>query len=289
MDRYSLLIISVFTLFFACPLYINAEDFNNTNKKFTSNFSISKLDWHDKHELSRVWDNSIVSINIDGRTRKFYMRDLSKQNISKDVKLPTIIWLHGCSGTWDGTHRRINFLSKNGYSVIAPQSFARNKYAKSCDPAIFRASMYREVIYMRHEDARHVIKQAKKLQWVDKNNLYLMGHSEGGIVTATYKAKKKDESVKARVIEGWTCRSQGEFGWPEYHGLNSEAKTPVLSLVGYLDPWFQKPWSKGDCGKFFKNKSSISYVFKHSPLSKTHNPLDHKEAQNILLNFLKKF
>ena len=79
---------------------------------------------------------------------------------------------------------------------------------------LFQKEVYIEVLKIRLIDAEHAVTQAKKLDWVDKNNVFLVGHSEGGITTARYNPESKIASVTARVIEGWTCNA----GWDEYRG-----------------------------------------------------------------------
>ena len=105
----------------------------------------------------------------------------------------------------------MDVFAQSGFAVIAPASFARKKYPKSCDPVKKIGGLYRAVLKMRQLDALHAIREARKLSWVDPDNIFLMGFSEGGIVSATLSIES-GQSVRARVIEGWTCRA----GWPEY-------------------------------------------------------------------------
>ncbi len=267
------------------PIY--ALDLNNSNKTFTSSINITKDDWISPEELNKVWLNSYISFKTQGVKVKILMKEFVKSNFSLDNKKNIVIFAHGCSGTVSITHNRIDFLVDNGYVVIAPQSFARKKYARSCDPMIHRGGMYREILSMRHEDIRHVVRNVRRFGWVNTGQVILMGHSEGGIIAATYVSNSKDDYVDMRIIEGWTCRSQGPYGWFEYHGLKSKKETPVLALVSKLDPWFQKEWSKGDCGKFLKNNKSKSYVFDSDYIKRSHQPLNFKEVQNITNKFMK--
>ena len=267
------------------PIY--ALDLNNSNKTFTSSINITKDDWISPEELNKVWLNSYISFKTQDVKVKILMKEFVKSNFSLDNKKNIVIFAHGCSGTVSITHNRIDFLVDNGYVVIAPQSFARKKYARSCDPMIHRGGMYREILSMRHEDIRHVVRNVRRFDLVNTGQVILMGHSEGGIIAATYASNSKDDYVDMRIIEGWTCRSQGPYGWFEYHGLKSKKETPVLALVSKLDPWFQKEWSKGDCGKFLKNNKSKSYVFDSDYIKRSHQPLNFKEVQNITNKFMK--
>ena len=277
----------IINLLISLSIPIYALDLNNSNKTFTSSINITKDDWISPEELNKVWLNSYISFKTQDVKVKILMKEFVKSNFSLDNKKNIVIFAHGCSGTVSITHNRIDFLVDNGYVVIAPQSFARKKYARSCDPMIHRGGMYREILSMRHEDIRHVVKNVRRFDLVNTGQVILMGHSEGGIIAATYASNSKDDYVDMRIIEGWTCRSQGPYGWFEYHGLKSKKETPVLALVSKLDPWFQKEWSKGDCGKFLKNNKSKSYVFDSDYIKRSHQPLNFKEVQNITNKFMK--
>ena len=114
---------------------------------------------------------------------------------------------------------------------------------------------YRGVLKMRQLDALHAIREARKLNWVDPDNIFLVGFSEGAIVSATLSADS-DQPLRARVVEGWTCHA----GWSEYRGLNSTINEPVLTLVAKGDPWFQNYWTKGDCTEFSKKEDGSKII-----------------------------
>lgn len=259
-----------------------ASNIGNHNKRFTDPNDMKESDWSDPQELERSWNAALVRIPKDkGKYYSATIKDLSKiQNITG--KFPTIIYLHGCSGIWKGTYTRINFFARSGFAVIAPVSFARLKYPQSCDLQTHKGGMHRHTLKMRQNDTGYAIEKAKLLNWVDENNVFLAGLSQGGITTATFSSKPNASSLKARIIEGWTCHA----GWPEYKGINAPNQEPVLSLVGEKDPWFQNQWTRGDCGEFMKNDKSVSKVFKQGHLSTRHELLEYEEVQNIVLKFL---
>jgi hypothetical protein len=45
-----------------------------------------------------------------------------------------------------------------------------------------KAGMYRPTLIMRQNEAEYAIRKARKSTWVDSKNIFLMGHSEGGII-----------------------------------------------------------------------------------------------------------
>lgn len=262
-----------------------ADGLHNSTKQFTSPGKMSKSDWSDPAELQRTWDAALVRIPLG--SSKFVETSMAKldgvSNLPKK-KFPTVIYLHGCSGIWKGTYRRIDFLAKNEFAVIAPASFARKKYPQSCDPAKHKGGMYRPTLKMRQLDAEHAIRKAKKLAWVDPRNVFLMGLSQGGITTATFHSKDPAASVRARVVEGWTCHA----GWEEYKGIKAPASEPVLTLVGEGDPWFQNPATRGDCGKYLSpNNGSESVVFRTGRLRNRHELMEASEVQKKVLAFLR--
>lgn len=265
------------------PLNVLGKDFGNHNKKFTPPNKMKSSDWSDPKELERVWNASLVRIPIDNRDYiSAYMQNVHNKNIP-NKRFPTVIYMHGCSGIWSGTYTRLNFLAREGFAVIAPQSFARSKYPQSCDPVNFKGGMYRGTLKMRQMDAENAISKAKKLLWVDADNIFLMGLSQGGVTTATYLSSNPSTAVKARIIEGWTCHA----GWHEYKGLNSVKHEPVLALVGKDDPWFQVSWLRGECGAYMNKKNgSKSVVFQQTPLSRRHELLEDSSVQEIVVNFL---
>lgn len=256
----------------------NVLDYGNHNKEFSEDY-LPRADWSNPGELMRTWQHSLVRIPVsDQNYIRSYMREI---NFQKPVKLPTIIYLHGCAGVWKGTHTRLDYLAQAGFAVIAPQSFARKKYPRSCDVENNTGGLYRDILYIRQNDAKYAIKQAIKLPWVDKENLFLMGLSEGGITTAT--VELEDAVLSARIIEGWTCHA----GWQEYTGLSASITEPVLSLVGKMDPWFQLDYQKGDCGTFMSTKNgSRSIVFTEYPLKYQHELMEDVDVQKIILDFL---
>ena len=140
------------------------SEIQNKNKIFTPAFEMSNNDWNNTAELERVWQAGLVRIPIvnDGYVETT-VADLSNFQSSLITTLPTVIYLHGCSGIWAGTIRRIDFLARNGFAVIAPPSMTRKKYAKSCEPENHRAGLYRNVLRIRQADAEYAIRKAKRL------------------------------------------------------------------------------------------------------------------------------
>jgi len=286
--------IYIFLLFFlSLNVHANSyyddfySDFHNSSKTFTDQSDMIEKNFRDPDEINLPWINALVRIPLkNGDIYRGLIKNIKGEEKFLNKKYKTIIYLHGCAGHWSGTAKRIDFFANNGYAVIAPPSMARKKYAQSCDTATNRGGFYRSVLKIRQIDAENAVLQAKKLSWTDKNNIFLIGLSEGGITTATYEPKNKQLSVSGRVVEGWTCNA----GWDEYRGLKTPYNEPVLSLVAKHDPWFQLDVLKGHCGQFAnKNPLSKSVVIDDgTELSKSHGLLHDKKIKEITLEFLDK-
>jgi dienelactone hydrolase len=266
-------------------LYSNlasGDGLNNQTKQFTPNSEMSAVDWSSPDELHRTWQAALVRIPKHHQVYAGQISNLPIEALPVKEKLPIVIYLHGCSGVWWGTYIRLDFFAENGFAVIAPTSFARAKYPKSCDSATKRVGLYRETLKMRQYDALNAIKNAKQLDWVDSRNIFLVGFSQGGITSATL-STNIDTTVNARVIEGWTCHA----GWSEYRGINAPVSEPVLALVADQDPWFQDSWTRGSCGRYMNSENgSRSVVYSSGSLKNKHSLLDDADVQNRVLEFL---
>ena len=257
---------------------------HNGSKAFTASAELRASDWSDPAEMERAWQAALVRIpKAGGGFLSTTVADLGEAGSPPQGVWPTVVYMHGCAGIWPGTLTRINFLARNGYAVVAPASFARLKYPRSCRTETHEGGLYRPILAMRQNDAGHAIAGAKALPWVDSENVFLMGLSEGGITTATFAGSGPQHAVRARVVEGWTCQS----GWPEQAGINAPQTEPVLTLVGAKDPWFQNPWNQGTCRPFLDGlNGSRSVAYDSGHLQSRHELLEDAGVQQTVLDFL---
>ncbi|MGH9892014.1 MAG: dienelactone hydrolase family protein [bacterium] len=153
-------------------------------------------------------------------------------------QLPTVIFLHGCTGFTEG-YSQASYprgLAEAGFVVFVPDSFARPDRVRVC------GNIRIDTVELRREEVAITLEQIRKLPWVDQRNLFLAGHSEGGIATAMYGGGE----FNAYYIAGWTCRSRN----PDFDRLHIPARKPVLSIVGDTDPYYIAR-GRGHCGERF--------------------------------------
>lgn len=237
----------------------------------------------EQEELERTWDKAWVYAPDRSETgyRTMTTADLGAYAPAGPSRpAAVVLYAHGCDGLGRISVASASFLARAGHLVVAPDGFARQDKPVSCDPPRHLGGLHREVLGWRHAEMRHAAEMLARLPGLDGVPVVLMGHSEGGITTATV----KDIAVSGRIVEGWTCHA----GWPEYHGLNAAADQPVLALVGDNDPWFRLPVLTGDCGAFMKpGSASRSVVYRSpDPLSGKHWLSSDSGVQQLILAFI---
>ncbi len=173
-------------------------------------------------ELQRTWEAAQVRLYAGNEYVFGLLRVASNQEqlarIPAGLKLPTVIYLHGCLGQDMGNNdTTLGRLVREGFAVIAPDSFALSNRVSVCNLGV------QQVFLARAAEARYAAERASALPWVDPTNLFLIGHSEGGAGAATYTGNQ----FNAIVISGYHCR----------HGIGSGA--PSLAVAYRDDPQLQ--------------------------------------------------
>ena len=145
---------------------------------------------------------------------------------------PTVVLMHGCGG-WQPPVRAAlssyaNFLIKNGFAVLNLDSFGprRNSGGEVC--ASFKklkdAREYRTV------DAFDAMQYLKTQAFVDANNIFLMGQSNGGSVAINV-AKSKPLVAGFRAVVAY-------YPWCGAFGSRKvNLSSPLLVLGGAKDDW----------------------------------------------------
>jgi len=171
--------------------------------------------------------------------------DATKSHKSKKVTLrgelfkpegsgqfPTVILMHGCGG-WQTAVRTAltsyaNFLVSNGFAVLSLDSFGprRNSGGQVC--ASYKK--LKDAREYRTADAFDAMEFLKKQDFVDPNNVFLMGQSNGGSVAINVANSGRPESDFRAVI--------AYYPWCGAFGSNTvDLASPLLVLGGANDDW----------------------------------------------------
>lgn len=187
------------------------------------------------------------------------------------VKLPVVIWMHGCSGVDWGTSIVRDVVLRAGYAMIEPDSFARPGRRAMCGHVKKKGTMK-----YRFEEVDYAVEQLRKLSWVDQSRLVLGGFSEGGVTAARY----GPALFHGRIILGWVCASS-DIWWV---GVRGSSDTPILAIVGEDDEYYQSESKSGShCGEHFGGRpNSRSIVIEGA----RHQILGFPQTRNAISEFL---
>lgn len=218
--------------------------------------------------VEKTWDSA--QVYVPGQSSP-----TTPDRIKVEKPLPVVIYLHGCTGITYESQSWGNFLAEQGFIAILPDSMAR-RTETNCDPKTKKSGKFPQVHAMRQEEIRHAVERVRKSPWADTNNVFLMGHSEGG----TAAARTKLEGFSGIIISGWRCTNTR---FPNFNGIFAPLDTPILAVEWSKDDW-QTETTKGSCAdKFGERKKARQLLLQGSG----HNIYDQSEARQAVAQFLK--
>jgi poly(3-hydroxybutyrate) depolymerase len=182
------------------------------------------------NDVALTWEKSWVF--APWRTTR-----MAVPEIKTDKVWPVVVYLHGCSGIAPGHGMRWGeHLSKMGFITILPDSYARPNRQSNCNSTQRQVGFNPRVHDWRQEEITYAIEQLMKSSWVDKENIFLFGHSEGGFAVS----QSRHKEPKGNIISGWTCTGFRP-------GVHSPKNIPVLAVAWNEDPWFYRTKEQGRC------------------------------------------
>lgn len=100
--------------------------------------------------------------------------------------MPTVIYSHGFGGSYESGENYAKALAKEGYVVYCFDFCGGSEDSRSDGSALDMS------VFTDQKDLEAVIKMLKKQAFVDKNNIFLLGSSQGGFVSAITAADHAD-------------------------------------------------------------------------------------------------
>lgn len=169
------------------------------------------------HDVAKTWEGSIVYVPGSFLTK-------SVSDIEVPYPMPVVIFMHGCTGIGHDEHAWARFLKNLGFIVIMPNSFASPGRVQNCNPTTHTTNLgLVPVNAIRPWEAEYAAFQVRKQPWADKKNIFLMGHSEGGMAASLTRGR-----FNGVIISGFICHF-GVFVGPQI---------PVLAISFEKDPYF---------------------------------------------------
>ncbi len=160
-------------------------------------------------------------------------------NFKFQKKIPLVLFMHGSSGLFKGDVYRKFITQKAKCIFFAPDSFRIKNRPTYKSPSTLKK--YNKVHKLRQAEIRFNL---KKLDFIDKRNIFLMGHSEGGLACSIFKSKK----FKGRIITSFPCENSYFY---QNFKLGSQKNEPFLNIIGTDDQFFAKN------SKFNKNYADV--------------------------------
>jgi dienelactone hydrolase len=194
----------------------------------------SQLCFADK-DVELSWEKAPVY--LPGR---WFATNVNQIDVTKPT--PVLIYLHGCSGIY-GPHDSAwaSFISDLGFIVILPDSMVRPGRLSNCDPKLKRGTnVFPKAAKYRQEEIIYALSQVMSSDWSDKKNIFLMGHSEGGVATA----QSTHEEFAGKIISGWSCTNTTNNA---YDGIYSPKNVPILAFASIEDEWRKGKSTEGRC------------------------------------------
>lgn len=166
------------------------------------------------------------------------------------VKLPLIVYFHGCAGILRARIQHLSWLAKlDDFAVIAPESFARPRPEYCFRNFTVDISISDQIRAMRLTEIDNAMVQIATLPWVDSEIIFLIGHSQGGAVVSSYDGPVK---IRGRIILNGYCSDLWGNGMGDDEAL--------LTFDSGEDFWFQKYPSH--CRAFDLSRSNGISIYK---------------------------
>lgn len=239
-------------------------------------------------DIVRTWTQALVVLPSAGDGEPLMARRSARElaravnRLPRGTTYPTVVFLHGCTGI--GNLEFLRDLGRHGFAVVAPDSFARRYRPLQCDPDTQRGGRNLFVYDFRSAELTYALERIHQLAWVDLENLFLIGASEGGVTAALFRAKV----FNARVIVQWTCT-----GAPLVEGLDAPRDTPILAIVREDDPYYaptNTPGQQGHCGLYMEGRiAGRSLILPAASGPAAHDVLVDPEAMDAIVAFLNEF
>ncbi len=199
-------------------------------------------------DLVMTWQRAWVALPGSQRAEILENVDFKARlgRLSPGRRWPVVLYMHGCDGM--NNQDVLTRLAAGGFVVIAPDSFARRYRPMQCDPVRRTGGVNRFVYDMRMTELSFALDRLLKSEWVDKDNIYLFGTSEGAVPVALYRG---DEPA-GRILAQWTCHGASLIA-----GIEAPPDEPILSIVRRDDPWYSEAVTRGqrgDCSAYFGDR-----------------------------------
>jgi dienelactone hydrolase len=192
-------------------------------------------DANNPDQLQRVWNNTLVIFphnpgaisgranNIDALVERY-----------RPSNLPAVIFLHGCSGlhmTSPQISKMMRAFTDAGYVVFAPNSLDR-PHDPYCTGVANPSNTDIYMISKRIGELMMVRERIKQFDWIDQENIFASGHSQGAWAISQYAGTE----FKGLAMMGYPCTYSKFLNARE--GVQAPLSVAAISVFGNRDEWY---------------------------------------------------
>ncbi|QKJ24267.1 hypothetical protein [Poseidonibacter lekithochrous] len=239
-------------------------------------------------DFSKTYKSAFIGIPKGfGGLEEDYFGTLKKfkklyPNFKAKNKIPTVLFMHGSAGLNKGVKYREWIVKEAKFIFFAPNSFIVKNRPTYETPT--KLANYEKVHKFRQAEIHYNLEKLQKISFIDINNIFLMGNSEGGLAAASFKGRE----FKGRIITAYSCENS-------YYSKNFEIGAnkdePFLNIIGTHDQYFANEAKatedhevQGHCTKaLMKHKNAKVIIL---PQTK-HDITTNIYVKDDIINFLK--
>lgn len=183
-----------------------------------------------------VYETKEIHVDRDGMD----IYGMAHIPIGVDGKMPAVILSHELGATLDRVKGYGEALAEAGYVTVC-FDFCGGGYGSRSDGDVLDMSVLTE-----KADLEAVLKEVQGWDFVDTDSIYLMGNSQGGVVTAMTAAEHRDEIRAVVLVYPAFCIYDDVhemFDSPEEIPETHRLLGMLLGQRYFLDTWDQEPYA----------------------------------------------
>lgn len=235
-------------------------------------------------DFHEIFDKAFVGLpkSMTGLKKNYYgslNKFIKKYPGIKLKKVPTLLYLHGSSGFLKGEKYRKWIVKNADMAFIGLNSYAVKHRPTYISPD--SKDSYEAVHLFRQAELKYAFKRLGELEFVDFDNLFLMGNSEGALAAGIC----KNRAFKGRILVSWGCEA-GYYG--HSYKIGAKKKVPILNIIGLNDQYFgvyseYGDFESGHCAKALHHYRNSKVILLPQV---THNALESDYTKREIVDFL---
>jgi len=212
----------------------------------------------EREQLDRVWSNTLIVMPQDPALYIYRGRnlDLIEKKYPATQRYPAVVFLHGSTGLYTTSTqitRMVHAMAAAGFVVFAPDSLAR-PVPPYADAKTFKSRIGYAEVQDRISEAKMVYERIQQFSWIDGNNVFVAGHSMGGMSVQNISSGE----FRGYVVLGYHC---GPHNDRRLEGIKVPRYRPILSIIGTNDEWFANgPNRSVNCGQYMSGRINAESV-----------------------------